>query len=716
MRMDNTTTTSPFPIGADSRDKAALREQEVNQLGLIANVLPALIAYLDSNYHFRFANKTYASWFGYDPETLIGKPVAELLNKAQFQQRLPYLKRALRGETVRFEGEVDSFHGNRKIRFTYQPDHAANGAVVGIYVLGWDITSSNETEESLRRLQHEYAALINSIEGIVWEADAATFQFTFVSARAEEVLGYPPALWQSEHDSWSKYIHPDDRDWVVSSCLEAAANLRSNDLEYRMIAADGRTVWLRNIMTARMENGVSKLRGVMVDITRQKSNEERLEYLANNDALTGLPNRNLLLDRLEQALAYTNWKKRPLAVVCIGVNRFKRINESLGHEAGDEILQQMAAYLQSIVRERDTVVRLAGNEFALILTEMASESDVKKIVRKIFNGLARPFKVADKEVTINVSIGVSMPPNDGRQATVLLKHAEYAMHSTKKQNSGSHNYQHYSESMGNQISDTLALEGAIGRATDEFELHYQPQYDMGSGRIVAVEALLRWPRPDTGEPVPPAVIIPLAEESGLIAPLGIWVLKQACRDYRSWQEQGIAPARIAVNISARQFQSTTLIETIRAILQEQQMRGSQLELELTETVLQAQTATAKMHALAGLGIQIAIDDFGIGYSSLSYLKHLPVSKLKIDRSFLRGIPEDGDNKAIIEAIIRMGRSLKLQVLAEGVENATQRRYLRARGCDQAQGFLYCRPQPFTEMEKLLKRDGLNWGNHSSVTP
>ncbi len=701
-----TTRTSPFDSGdSDERDIASALRQSEQQLLLISNSLPVLIAYIDPDFCYRFTNTTYAEWFGYQPAQLVGKPLSAILSETQLKQRIPYLERALEGEKVSFEGEIHSLNGRKEVRINYIPDLADDGSVVGINSLAWDVTSGKGAEDTLRKLQHDYAALINSIEGIVWEADAATFQFTFVSAQAEHILGYPVSDWLSEHNFWNNHIHPDDRDWVVRSCLEATARLRNNDFEYRMISASGDTIWMRDIVTVRIENGVPKLRGVMIDITEQKKNEQQLEYLADNDLLTGLPNRNLLLDRLEQALAYTSWQKRPLAIVCIAINRFKRINESLGHDAGDEVLRRMADYLRSILRERDTVARLAGNEFALILSEMSHEADVGRVMRKIFEGLSsQPIAIGEQEVAIDISVGISMPPSDGQQADTLLKHAEFAMHSAKKHNSGGNSYRHYSETLGNQISDTLALENAIRRAIeeDEFELYYQPQYDMGSSRIVGVEALLRWSRADANEIVSPDDIIPLAEESGLIGPLGVWVLKRACRDYRAWQKQGIAPAKIAVNISARQFQSETLVETIRNILHEYKLRASQLELELTESVLQTESATAQMHALASLGIHIAIDDFGIGYSSLSYLKHLPVSKLKIDRSFLRGMPEDEDNKAIVEAIISMARSLKLQVLAEGVENATQRRYLRVRGCNQAQGYLYCRPKSSAEMEELLQ--------------
>ncbi|MDZ7735232.1 MAG: EAL domain-containing protein [Gammaproteobacteria bacterium] len=588
---------------------------------LIVDALPVLISYLDTSLCYRYVNKAYSDWFGYQLDRLPGKPLSSLLSESQYKYRKPYLDRALKGEKVSFEGEIRTLNGHRQVQITYVPDIDRQGRVRGINSLVWDITSSKQAGETLRKLQHDYAALINSIEGIVWEADASTFQFTFVSAQVEHILGYSVSTWLSEHNFWENHIHPDDREWVVRSCLEATSSLQNNDFEYRMISASGQTVWLRDIVTVLIEDGVPKLRGVMIDITSQKENEEQLEYLSNYDTLTGLPNRNLFLDRLEQALAYIGWQKRPLAVVSIGINRFKRINESLGHEAGNEALRQMAVFLRDTLRERDTVARIAGNEFALILTEMSREADVARIMEKLFNGLSAPFHAANHDIAMNVSVGISMPPDDGHQADILLKHAEFAMHSAKRRNLTDNNYQHYSENLGNQISDTLALENAIRRAIekDEFELYYQPQYDMGDNAIVAVEALLRWPRPDTGELVLPDRIIPLAEESGLIIPLGVWVLRRACRDYRNWLCKGMAPSWIAVNISARQFQSAVLVDTIRNMLDEHNMRASHLELELTESVLQTESAMEYMHALAGLGMRIAIDDFGIGYSSLNYL-------------------------------------------------------------------------------------------------
>ena len=348
--MDNTRITtdksqSNETVNKECSESLGSLQQSEEHLHTITNALPVLISYLDTGLRYRFVNKAYNDWFGYRIDQLVGKSLQSLVSELQLRHRQPYLDRALSGEMVSFEGDVHTLNGRRQVQITYVPDTDKQGRVHGINSLVWDITSSKHTEETLRKLQHDHAALINSVEGIVWEANAETFQFTFVSAQAENILGYPVSTWLAEENFWDNHIHPDDREWVVRSCLEATKNLRNNDFEYRMIAANGKTVWLRDIVTVRIEQGVPKLRGVMIDITQQKKNEEKLEYLSNYDSLTGLPNRNLFLDRLNQALAYTSWEKRPLAVVSIGINRFKRINESLGHEAGDEVLRQMAGFL-----------------------------------------------------------------------------------------------------------------------------------------------------------------------------------------------------------------------------------------------------------------------------------------------------------------------------------------------------------------------------------
>lgn len=677
-----------------------LRDSE-QQLRLITDALPALVSYVDAEQRLRFCNKTYEDWFGHTRNELYGMHLRDIIGP-NYERRSHYIERALAGERVSYEAVIsDKDERQHYVYIDYIPDVDSTGSVQGFVTQIWDMTPIKQAEGSLQNLEQDYRALIDTIEGIVWEADVTTFQFTFVSAQAERLLGYPIRQWVEETDFWQKHIHPDDRDRVIQSCQQSTADRRNNDLEYRMIASDGDIVWLRDIVSIKMENGVPRLRGVMIDITNRKVAEEQLDYLSNYDLQTDLPNRALFVDRLERALAYSNWDNRPLAVLAIGVRRLKRINESMGREAGDQLLVGIAERLKSLLRSRDTVARLSGNEFAVLLADMSRDTDVGRIMEKLTEGLSQPFSIDGHNIVPAMRIGISMPYGVDSTAGDLLNHAEIAMHQLEGLQGVT--FQHYSQSLGEQIANVLSIEKALQHALveDELELHYQPQVDLSSGRIISVEALLRWPRKDGTVQFAPTDFIPLAEESGLIVPIGKWVLQRACRDYRAWQAQGHAPASIAINISARQFQDPSMVEEIKRVLREYGMRPGQLELELTENVVQSTSSANQVRALARMGINIAIDDFGTGYSSLNYLKHLPVRKLKIDRTFMRGVPQAGDNVAIVKAIIAMGQSMGLTVAAEGVETAAQRRYLRTQGCNLGQGFLFGRPITADSLLALL---------------
>lgn len=680
--------------------KDALRNSE-QQLRLITDALPALVSYVDTDQLLRFCNKTYEDWFGHSRDELYGMHLREIIGP-NYQRRRQYIERALSGERVSYEAVIcDKDKAQHYVYIDYIPDINESGVVQGFVTQIWDMTSVKRAEGSLLNLEQDYRALIDSIEGIVWEADASSFQFTFVSAEAERLLGYPLSQWTDETDFWSNHIHPEDRQRVVQSCLESTASRKNNDLEYRMIASDGREVWLRDIVSVKVEDGVTRLRGVMIDITRQKNTEQQLNYLSNYDSLTDLPNRNLFIDRLERALTYSTWDNRPIAVLAVGIRRLKRINEGLGREAGDRLLVSVAERLRSLLRSRDTVARLSGNEFAVLLADMSRDTDVGRIMEKLMEGLSETFRISGHEFAPVIRIGVSMPNGGVNSASELLNSAETAMH--RVDNLQGVAYQHYSQSLGDQLANVLSIEKELQKALadDQLELHYQPQIDLTSGKTISVEALLRWMRPDGTVMFEPSEFIPLAEESGLIIPIGKWVLHRACRDYERWREQGKAPGTIAINVSARQFQDSNLIDEIRATLRKYGIRPGQLELELTENVVQSTDSANQIRSLARMGVQIAIDDFGTGYSSLNYLKHLPVQKLKIDRAFMRGVPQAHDNVAIVKAIIAMGQSMGLTVVAEGLETAAQRRYLRAQGCDLGQGYLYSRPVTTDKLLNLL---------------
>lgn len=441
------------------------------------------------------------------------------------------------------------------------------------------------------------------------------------------------------------------------------------------------------------------------DITKRKQAEERLSYLASFDALTDLPNRTLFHDRLGQATARARWRKRWVAVLFLDLDRFKVINDTLGHAVGDRLLKAAAARLIDSIREGDTVARLGGDEFVLILDDLAQPQDTSKVAQKILEALSEPFHLEERELFITASIGIALWPEDGENPETLLKNADTAMYRAKEM--GKNNYQLYSPALNAKASERLALENALRHALEREELllHYQPKIDLPTGKIVGMEALVRWKHPEHGL-VSPAEFIPLAEETGLIVPIGEWVLRAACAQNKAWQKVGLPPIRIAVNLSARQFHKQNLSQTIIQVLREVDLDPRYLELELTESLIMknAEATIAMLSELDAIGVEMTVDDFGTGYSSLSYLKRFPVHTLKIDRSFVRDLSSDPDDAAIVTAIITLAHSLDLKVVAEGVETVEQLEFLRSLKCDEMQGYLFSRPLPPDEVTKLWKEE------------
>ncbi|HUR93836.1 MAG TPA: EAL domain-containing protein [Gemmatimonadales bacterium] len=442
---------------------------------------------------------------------------------------------------------------------------------------------------------------------------------------------------------------------------------------------------------------------------------EQVKSLAYYDSLTGLPNRLSYKERLAKALEHARRSGKLVAAFFIDLDHFSRINDTLGHEAGDQLLQQVALRLRGSCRDREDevgsaqdaltpdVARLGGDEFTVIIPGLSRSDDAGKLARRILSGFAHPFRVANQEIFVNASIGIAIYPEDGEDMETLLMHADTAMYKAKEQ--GGSSYQAYSRAMNASALQRLTLENALRRALDrsEFELHYQPIVDGGTGQVTGAEALVRWRHPELGLLLP-AEFIPLAEENGLIVPLGEWVLHEACTQNRAWQTAGLAPLRVVVNLSSRQLRRN-LPETVARILQSTGLDARFLGLELTESLLVAhhKEDTDTLHALRAMGLHLAVDDFGTGYSSFSYLKHLPLDALKIDRSFVREVNSSPDDAAITTAIIAMAHALGLKVVGEGVETAAQRDVLRRQGCDAMQGYLFSRPVPAAEFERLLAR-------------
>jgi diguanylate cyclase (GGDEF)-like protein len=433
--------------------------------------------------------------------------------------------------------------------------------------------------------------------------------------------------------------------------------------------------------------------------------QANLYSLAHFDALTGLPNRLLFLDRLSQTMAQAHRNERLVAVMLLDLDRFKAINDTLGHTMGDLLLKSVAERLVGCVREDDTVARLGGDEFTIMLPEIHHIQGAATVAQKILDALAQPFFLDGHELFVGVSIGIVLYPFD-EDLNVLLRNADIAMYEAKQH--GGNAYQFYTAEMNTATLERLSLEGALRRALarGEFELHYQPQVDLARGEIVGVEALLRWRHPDLGL-LGPMEFIPLAEENGLIVPIGEWVLRTACAQVRAWQEAGLRPIRVAVNLSVRQFYQKDLVEIVARILEQTGVDSRYIEFEITESCLMqnTQAMVALLTELNRLGVRFSIDDFGTGYSSLAYLKRFPIDTLKIDRSFVCDIGTDPDDAAIVKAIIALAHSLEMRVVAEGVETPEQLHFLRTHGCDEIQGYLISRPLPADEVARQFAACG-----------
>jgi diguanylate cyclase (GGDEF)-like protein len=460
------------------------------------------------------------------------------------------------------------------------------------------------------------------------------------------------------------------------------------------------------------EEEVNLLEGLAGDVSfalEYLANREAVDYLAYYDSLTGLANRTLLRDRLSQAVHFAERFQWGVTVMVVDLDRFKFVNDSLGHAAGDELLKVAAGRIMACVRDTDTVARIGGDEFVVVLAGMEQdESSALQVAQRMLERFAQPVVLEGRELFVTCSIGIASHPRHGEDGETLLKNADAAMYRAKDQ--GRNNMQFYTPEANARAGERLSLESGLRRALerDEFHLHYQPLVDLRTGQVCGLEALIRWQRPEVGI-VPPAQFISLLEETGLILPIGDWVLRTACAQNKAWQDQGLAPVRIAVNLSAHQFRQQDLASRVQKALAQGGLEPRYLELELTESMLMrnVETTIGIMFELRQIGVRIALDDFGTGYSSLSYLKRFPIDTLKIDRSFVNEITSDPDSAAIADAIIAMAHSLHLTALAEGVETEGQLAWLRARGCEQMQGYLFSKPLPAGELEQLL-------GNRTSL--
>lgn len=448
-----------------------------------------------------------------------------------------------------------------------------------------------------------------------------------------------------------------------------------------------------------------KVRSMLVvtrDVSERANAESQVHFLAHYDLLTGLPNRSLFRDRLLQAMAQAKRSNTLLAVMFLDVDHFKDVNDTLGHAVGDQLLKEMGQRIRSCVRETDTVARFGGDEFGLIQTNLNTVEGAADLADRLITFLGEPYHIEGHEIHSAASIGVTIYPFDDHNAEELLKNADMAMYKAKREGRG--RFQFYIAELNQVIQRRAAIERDLRTALqkNQFRLHYQPQLDLRNGQLVGVEALLRWQHPERGD-ISPAEFIPVAESTGLILPIGDWVLRNACEQARAWQDAGLTPVRIAVNLSAAQFRHKNLLETVTTVLRESRLDPRWLEVELTESLIMkdVRTTVDTLRALHDLGIQISVDDFGTGYSSLSYLTRFPISKIKLDQSFVRDVDKK-DGAAIARTVITLGHSLNMKVMAEGVENAAQLQFLREHACNEVQGYYFSRPMPAGAIERLLR--------------
>jgi diguanylate cyclase (GGDEF)-like protein/PAS domain S-box-containing protein len=635
------------------------------------------------------------------PGELVGRPSETWVAQPYQDAYRAMLAAVFNGEQRRLMLESSGYRGSRRrLEVAAVPlwESADKMSVRAVLAVARDLTERYEAERRLRlsavvyRNTHE-GIIITDAEGRIIAANSAFTEIT--GYREEEVLGRNPRILASGRQNRSFY------QTLWAAVLESGGwqgelwNRRKNGELY--------PEWL-TISAVRDDDGaIVNYVGVFSDISQIKNSQAQLEHLAHHDPLTGLPNRLLLCARIEHAIDRALRRNEHVAVLFLDLDRFKLINDSLGHNVGDAMLREVAGRLLKLVRRDDTVARLGGDEFTVVMESLADAGDAAILAEKLIHALIDPFPCGGHDLFIGVSIGISVFPQDGGTVEKLLSNADSAMYRAKEE--GRNVFRFYTEEMTVRAFEHVVLETQLRRAIEQNELvlHYQPQLDLIGGRVVGVEALVRWQHPELGL-VSPSRFIPIAEETGLIELLGDWVLRSACRQMRAWLDAGLPFKLVAVNLAARQFKHPDLPARMARLLEETGLAPEWLELEITEGALMNpnEGALERLHELKRLGVRLAIDDFGTGYSSLAYLKCFPIDKLKIDQSFVREIPDGRADMEIAATIMAMARNLGLVVLAEGVETRPQLNFLRGNGCDQAQGYLFSPPLTVAAMEAWLR--------------
>lgn len=709
----------------NSMQQASLRMEELDRLverrtselsaantqrNLLAAALKAAansITITDSNGLVVWTNPAFSALSGYSAEEVIGRYRRELKSGLHGEQFYKEMWEAISSGRV-WRGEII----NRRKDGTLSPEEMTitpvafqPGKITHFIAINQDITERKEAEEALRAAEEKYRVIFeNAVIGIFQATPNG--RLVNVNPAFATMHGWDSPeqlLAEVSENPRGRFIDPAQIDeWT--RLLEKHGTIRGAEIE--VVCRDGTSRWvLANIRAARNAKGQIVLHeGTVEDITDRKLAQQQVSYMAYYDGLTGLPNRLLLQDRLGNALASATRRGSCVALLFLDLDRFKIINDSLGHSFGDLLLQQVAARLKNEIRQDDTVARVGGDEFLIVLTSVADADEVQAVATRIVNSLTGEFCIQGRSLSVSCSLGITTFPEHGTDSETLIKNADAAMYCAKEQ--GSNTICFFTDEMNARVMERLTLEHSLRLAIerDELFLLYQPQNDIASGKIIGLEALLRWQSPDLGL-VMPDRFIRIAENSGLMTAIGEWVLRTSCSQVKKWQNEGLPVVPVAVNVSAVQFRQEGFRELIKQVLNETGLDPGYLQLELTESVLlsNADVMFEVLLDLKDMGLKLVIDDFGTGYSSLNYLRQFPVTKLKIDRSFIRDVAVNTDDAAITTAIINMSKGLNLKVLAEGVENIAQLSFLRSQGCDEFQGYYFSRPLQVEDAANILQR-------------
>ncbi|MFV0665256.1 putative bifunctional diguanylate cyclase/phosphodiesterase [Denitromonas sp.] len=676
-----------------------LAEEQRALLATLLDASPDMIFFKDTDSRFRLVNRAAAE--------VLGRPVEQILGKEDRDFFPPAAAEAFRQADAQVMAEVGIHQREEDVQHAdghlerydtlKAPVLTADGRVIGLLGIARRITAERRNQHRLKLAAQFFnnaaeGIMVTRPDGVIEHVNPAFTQITGYGP--EDAIGESPRLLQSGRHSHAFYQRMWDTLTRHGRWQGEVWNRRKSGQIY--------TEWLDISPVFGDDGALLHYLGIFSDISSIKASEAQMAHMAQHDALTGLPNRNLLNDRITTALRRAQRDKRLVAVIFLDLDHFKDINDSYGHAVGDVVLNQVAHRLLECVRDEDTVARLGGDEFVVLMEDIDSPDRAEIAAQRILACLAPPVAHKDQEFFVGCSVGLSLYPEDGDTPEALIRNADTAMYQAKQQ--GRNNAQRYHAQQTEQTRQRVRLENALRRAIDtsELEVWYQPQVDLATGALVGMEALCRWHDPAEGT-VPPSTFIALAERNGLIVPLGAHVLRKVCEQIVAWRAAGLTPPRVAVNVSGRQLRRLDFLGSLCSILEAADCRPEWIELEVTESDIlkDAEPSIATLHGIREMGISLSLDDFGTGFSSLSYLKRLPINTLKIDRSFIDGLPADGNDRAIVQAILAMGRSLGIQVLAEGVETPAQVTALRLLNCHSAQGYHFGRPAPADALTEHL---------------